>query len=96
MFNLNVNLAGKKVLIIDDICCTGGTVLEASKVLKRKGASEIRLFVAHCENNVIKYDIVRETSPIDRIYTTDSIIRNYDIPEIKTMRIIFKPLEKRG
>lgn len=90
VYDNGINLAGKKVLIIDDICCTGGTVLEAATVLKRKGTSEINLWVAHCENNVIKYDIVRESSPINHIYTTDSIIRNYNIPEIKTMNVIFK------
>ena len=80
-----LRLEGKRVLIIDDICCTGGTVLEAANVLQRKGVSEIALWVAHCENNVIKYDIVRENSPISCIYTTNSIIRNYEIPEIRVI-----------
>jgi ribose-phosphate pyrophosphokinase len=82
-----LSLAGKRVLVIDDICCTGGTVLEAAKVLQRRGVSEIALWVTHCENNVIKYDIVRENSPISRIYTTNSIVRNYAIPEIEVIDI---------
>lgn len=81
-----LRLEGKRVLIIDDICCTGGTVLEAAKVLQRKGVADIALWVAHCENNVIKYDIVRENTPISKIYTTDSIIRNYDISEIEVIK----------
>lgn len=80
-----LRLEGKRILIIDDICCTGGTVLEAAKVLERKGVAEIALWVAHCENNVIKYDIVRESTPISKIYTTNSIIRNYDISEIQVI-----------
>lgn len=85
VLNDGLRLEGKRVLIIDDICCTGGTVLEAAKVLERKGVSEIALWVAHCENNVIKYDIVRENTPISKIYTTNSIIRNYDISEIEVI-----------
>lgn len=78
-------LVGKKILIIDDICCTGGTVLEAAQILVRKGVSDIALWVPHCENNVIKYPIVREDSPISKIYTSDTIIRNYTIPEIEVI-----------
>jgi len=87
VFDNDLHLSGSKILIIDDICCTGGTVLEAAKVLKRKGVSEIALWVAHCENNVIKYDIVRENSPISKIYTSNSIIRNYTIPEIEVISL---------
>ena len=53
--------------------------------MKQRGAADVALWVAHCENNVIKYDIVREDSPISKIYTSNSIIRNYKIPEIQTI-----------
>lgn len=87
LFNEEISVKGKRILIIDDICCTGGTVMRAANVIKSQGASDIALWVAHCENNVIKYDIVRDESPISCIYTSDSIIRNYHIPEIKTITI---------
>lgn len=85
VFDEGLHLQGKRVLIIDDICCTGGTVMQAATVLLKKGVSEIALWVAHCENNVIKYDIVREGSPISKIYTTNSLVRNYDIEEIQVI-----------
>lgn len=85
VFDKGYHLQGKRVLIIDDICCTGGTVMQAATVLLQKGVSDIALWVAHLENNVIKYDIVREGSPISRIYTTNSLIRNYDIEEISVI-----------
>ena len=83
LYNGELNLVGRKVLIIDDICCTGGTVIRAANIMRQRGVSDIALWVAHCENNVIKYPIVREDSPISKIYTSDSIIRNYHIPEIE-------------
>ena len=83
LYTNGIEIKNKRILIIDDICCTGGTVLKAAEAMKRIGVSEIALWVAHCENNVIKYDIVREGSPIKKIYTSNSIIRNYHIKEIE-------------
>jgi ribose-phosphate pyrophosphokinase len=85
LYNGDLNLVGRKVLVIDDICCTGGTVLRAANIMKQRGVSDIALWVAHCENNVIKHSIVREDSPISKIYTSISIIRNYNIPEIEVI-----------
>lgn len=86
LFNRDLNLVGRKILIIDDICCTGGTVIRAAHIMRQRGVADVALWVAHCENNVIKYPIVREDSPISKIYTSDSIIRNYQIPEIEIIR----------
>lgn len=85
--NNGLTLTGKKILIIDDICCTGGTVLRAANVMKQQGVSEISLFVAHCEANVIKHDIIRSNSPVSHIYTTDSLYREYNVPEIVVYHI---------
>lgn len=87
LFNNDLSLTGKRILIIDDICCTGGTVLRAANIMRQRGVADIALWVAHCENNVIKYDIVRENSSISKIYTSDSIIRNYIIPEIEVIHL---------
>lgn len=87
LHNNDLPLTGKKVLIIDDICCTGGTVMKAAHEMKEHGVSEINLWVAHCEANVIKYDIVRAGSPITKIYTSPSIIRGYNVPEIETIEV---------
>ncbi len=42
-----VNVFGKNVIIIDDIVSTGGTIVEAVKVLKELGAKEIMVGVVH-------------------------------------------------
>ena len=35
---------GKRILLVDDICTTGSTFLEAAKTLYRAGAREVRCF----------------------------------------------------
>lgn len=60
------------VLIVDDICSYGGTFLKAAKGLKERGADNIYLYVTHCENNVLKGDLIK-SGLVKKIYTTPSI-----------------------
>lgn len=55
------------VLIVDDICSRGGTFVQAAKKLKEKGAKNIYLLVAYCEDNVFNGEIF---DYIDKIYTS--------------------------
>lgn len=44
---LPLNLVGKKILIVDDICDGGRTFIEAAKLLYKEGASEVNLYTTH-------------------------------------------------
>ena len=37
----SVDITGKRILVIDDICTTGSTLSEASKILRQNGAAEV-------------------------------------------------------
>lgn len=65
-------IGGKNVLIIDDICSKGDTVLHAAKALKACGAKDIYFFVTHCENTILKNKVLTSEF-IKKVYTTDSI-----------------------
>ena len=65
-------IAGKDILIVDDICSRGGTFLHSAKKLKELGAKDIYLYVSHCENTVLEGDLLKGDL-IKRLYTTDSI-----------------------
>jgi len=77
------------VLIIDDICSTGETLLQAAKLLKSKGANKIYVYITHCEKSVFKGDLLK-TGYIDMLYTTNSLMYSedtYDDPVIGRSKI---------
>ena len=74
----------KKVLIIDDICSAGGTFKFSSIKLKELGATDVALYVTHCEDNIQNGDLLK-TDLISKIYTTDTILHIED-EKIKLIR----------
>lgn len=68
------DIAGTTVLIIDDICSKGGTFYYSAKALKELGAGDIYLYVSHCENAILKGQLI-ESGLMEHIFTTDSIYR---------------------
>ena len=80
----DTDLTGKKVLIVDDICSAGGTFKFSSIKLKELGASDVALYVSHCEDNIQNGDLLK-TDLISKIYTTDSILHIED-PKIEVIR----------
>jgi ribose-phosphate pyrophosphokinase len=69
---MGADVRGKNVLIIDDICSKGYTFYHSGKKLKELGASDIRLYITHCEDNIQNGEILK-TDVISKVYTTDSI-----------------------
>lgn len=70
-----LNIFSKKnVLVIDDICAYGGTFHHAVNAAYKANAEEIYLFVTHCENDILKGDLINNPH-LSRIFTTNSIFR---------------------
>jgi ribose-phosphate pyrophosphokinase len=65
-------IAGRDILIVDDICSRGGTFYHSAKKLKELGANDIYLYVSHCENTILEGDLLKGDL-IKKVYTTDSI-----------------------
>ena len=84
----DTDLNNKRVLIVDDICSAGGTFKFSAMKLKEMGASDVFLYISHCEDNIQNGDLLK-TDLISKIYTTDSIlhISNPKIQIIKTFRV---------
>lgn len=69
---MGADVKDKNVLIIDDICSKGYTFYYSGKKLRELGASDVRLYITHCEDNIQNGEILK-TDVISKVYTTDSI-----------------------
>lgn len=67
-------VAGRNILIVDDICSRGGTFTHAAKALKEAGAKDIFLYVSHCENTIFNGSVLTD-GLIRKVFTTNSIYR---------------------
>lgn len=76
------DIAGKDILIVDDICSYGGTFLHSARKLKELGANDIYLYVTHCENSILNGELIN-SGLIKKIYTTDSIFtKEHELIEV--------------
>lgn len=66
-------IAGKNILIVDDICSKGGTFFHAAKALKAAGAKSVNLYVTHCEKTIVTGELAASDDLVDHVYTTKSI-----------------------
>ena len=67
-----IDLKGKNILIVDDICSRGGTFYHSAKKLKELGVGNIYLYVTHCENTILEGEVLT-SGLIDRVFTTNSL-----------------------
>ncbi|MBI5065982.1 ribose-phosphate pyrophosphokinase [Candidatus Woesearchaeota archaeon] len=69
------DVKNKRALIVDDMISTGGTIIEASKVLLQKGAKEVSVIATH---GVFSGDAIKnlKKSQIKNVYVTNSIPPN--------------------
>src|SRR6185369_8683361 len=74
------DVEGRDIVLIDDICDTGGTLAKSAALLKEKGARSVRAMITHpvlsgkayenIENSVLEELIVCDTIPINKQLTT--------------------------
>lgn len=63
------DVKGKHILIVDDICDGGRTFLELGRILREREAASIHLFVTHA---IFSYGTSSLSELFDSVYTTDS------------------------
>ena len=69
------DIAGKNVLLVDDLTETAGTLVNAATLLKARGAERILACVSHALLNDLGIDRLRKSS-IDELITTDTVRRS--------------------
>jgi ribose-phosphate pyrophosphokinase len=76
------DVKGRKVILVDDIVSTAGTLTEAARILKANGAEEIWAFVVH--GILVEPAIERiKNALIERLVITDSVQNQLDDPNAK-------------
>lgn len=66
-------IAGKNILIVDDICSRGGTFYHSARALRENGVGDIYLYSTHCENTALTGDLLK-SGLVKRFYTTNSTL----------------------
>jgi ribose-phosphate pyrophosphokinase len=70
--NIIGDVEGRDVIMIDDMIATGGTVCEAARICKQRGARCIRAAATHAVLAGPAYERL-EQAPLDELVVTDSI-----------------------
>lgn len=80
------DLKGKRVLIIDDICCLGGTAYNAASLMKKAGAEEVAFYISHCEDGIFAGKILHEECTKNRELEDGKfeIVKEYMIDSVYT------------
>lgn len=87
----SLNVKGKEAVIIDDIISTGGTIVNAVKILKEHGASKV---IVSCVHGVLVEDALLKifTAGVDDIVATDTL--KSEVSVISVASIVAEALKK--
>ena len=87
VMNIIGDIKNKICIIVDDIIDSGGTIVNAAKMLKSRGAKEIHVYITH---GVLSGDAVKKikNSPIKNLVITDTIDNSKKINNAKNIQIL--------
>ena len=87
VMNVIGNVKDKCCIMVDDIIDSGGTIVNAAKVLKEKGAKEIHVYITH---GVLSGDAVNKIkkSAIKNLVITDTIDNYNKIKKARNIEIL--------
>lgn len=80
------NVAGKDVIICDDIINTGSTVVNAAEVLKQQGAKCVHFFATHGPLVASAFEKLNHPA-VDSVVVTNSIPQPADLSKVKVLDV---------
>ena len=87
VMNIVGDVKNKNCVIIDDIIDSGGTIVNAAKALKEKGAKDVYVYITHTVLSGKAVDKI-ESSFIKKLITTDTIDNSKKIIKSKKIEVI--------
>ena len=92
VMNIVGNVKNKTCVIVDDIIDSGGTIVNAAKALKDKGAKEVYVYITHAVLSGSAIDKIKK-SQIKKLIITDTIDNSKKIKISKKIEVIsFAPM----
>ena len=87
VMNVIGNVVGKTCIIVDDIIDSGGTIINAAKALKARGAKEVYVYITH---GVLSGEAVEKIkkSVIKNLVITDTIDNQDKIKRAKNIEVL--------
>ena len=87
VMNVIGNVKGKTCIIVDDIIDSGGTIVNAAKALKDRGAKEVYVYITH---GVLTGEAVNKIkkSTIKNLVITDTIDNTQKIIKAKNIEVL--------
>ena len=85
--NVIGDVSGKTCVIVDDIIDSGGTIVNAAKALKERGAKEVYVYITH---GVLSGEAVKKikNSVIKNLVITDTIDNNNKTKGAKNIEVL--------
>ena len=85
--NIIGDVKGKTCVIVDDIIDSGGTIINAAKALKKRGAKEVYVYITH---GVLSGEAVKKIkgSVIKNLVITNTIDNNNKIKSVKNIEVL--------
>src|SRR5258706_2138605 len=80
------DVENKDIVIIDDICDTGGTLAKSAALLKEKGARSVRALITHPVLSGKAYENI-ENSVLEELVVCDTIPLKHESPKIKVLSV---------
>ncbi len=87
VMNIVGNVKNKTCVIVDDIIDSGGTIVNAAKALKNKGAKDIYAYITHAVLSSNAVDKIKK-SHVKKLVTTNSIDNSKKIKKITKIEVI--------
>jgi ribose-phosphate pyrophosphokinase len=84
--NVVGDVSGRDVVMIDDMVSTGGSIVDACRIVKEKGAHKVYLVATH---PVLARGAVEKlgSAPVEKFLFTDTIPINNDVPRLEVASV---------